>query len=343
MFCRDGVHLSEGGARAMADAVGHSITKELLYDNARGIPDFQEDQPPRAPESKKKNRGHGTAVPYQRDTVVIDVAGVYVAVDAGHLQYRKSEEKTNISRPCPLKKKTRPKPVKTEFASAEEEAAFWKSVRQTGGGNITDETPEVRQKLEKTEQTSKSRPAEIQDTERYHILSGSEGKWMDNHRPWTKKERREGCPCDLCPGKYFKAVWELKRHLRHFHIDKGIKVGNVLTVPCKRNCILKNKTCNIPECHYHCYLCEGVLNRRVDFAHHASICQGNANRYNSLPGCKSDTKGGNSSDSGNGDEAGGNSQSVGSYENLSSEVRSGDSEIIRKRNLFKRKKEKTES
>ncbi|PIK60069.1 hypothetical protein BSL78_02974 [Apostichopus japonicus] len=145
-------------------------------------------------------------------------------------------------------------------------------------------------------------------------------------RPWTKKERREGCPCDLCPGKYFKAVWELKRHLRHFHIDKGIKVGNVLTVPCKRNCITKSKTCNIPECHYHCYLCEGVLNRRVDFAHHASICQGNANRYNSLPGCKSDTKGGNSSDSGNGDEAGGNSQSVGSYENLSSEVRSGDSD-----------------
>ncbi|PIK46582.1 hypothetical protein BSL78_16560 [Apostichopus japonicus] len=36
MFFRDGVHLSEGVAQAMADPVGHSITKELLYDNARG-------------------------------------------------------------------------------------------------------------------------------------------------------------------------------------------------------------------------------------------------------------------------------------------------------------------
>ncbi|PIK54640.1 hypothetical protein BSL78_08458 [Apostichopus japonicus] len=78
-----------------------------------------------------------------------------------------------------------------EFASPEEKAAFWKSIRQTGGGNITDETPEERQKLvnQASETASKSRLDEIQGTEWYHILSGCEGKWTDNHRPWTKKER----------------------------------------------------------------------------------------------------------------------------------------------------------
>ncbi|XP_071810881.1 uncharacterized protein [Apostichopus japonicus] len=99
---------------------------------------------------------------------------------------------------------------------------------------------------------------------------GHEKDWVDGIIEEARSTRTpNGNQCGLCPGKYFDHPWSLKRHLRNVHTSKGIKVGEMLTLPCKM-CLSKGTK---GGCHFHCVRCDGIFIRREYFQSHISKCR----------------------------------------------------------------------